>query len=685
MMRARLWLLWLLASAAPGLAVAEVAQGFSHDQELLLSLYGSEEVISIATGSGKQVHRAPAAATVITAEEIKASGARTLDQVLEQVPGLHVSPSTLSRLDAVYSLRGIHTAYNPQVLVLMNGSPFPHLFSGGRPVTFQLPVENIARVEVIRGPGSAIYGADALAGVINVITKSPEELRGTRAGVRLGSFGAAEGWLQHGGQWGGWQAALSLEWQQADGDTGRLVDRDLQSLFNPALSRAPGPLESAYHLLNAQAELSRGPWTVRGWGWVQNDGGMGPGGAQALDPNGKQELLLGMGDVTYHKANWLPAWDGSVHLNYFYSKDDSYFQLFPPGQFHAQGWIGNPISYDQQTTLEATGLYGGWARHQLRINTGLKYAYEDTEEFKNFGPGVMPGVLTDVTDTPYVFLKPQDRTILFLSLQDEWNFAPDWELTAGVRYDHYSDFGDTINPRLALVWATRHDLTTKLMYGRAFRAPSFSELYAINNPAVLGNPGLEPEYLNTVELAFDYRPTPRLRTSLSLFHYDVDGLIAFIPDPGGTASTAQNANDQTGHGFELEAEWKATDTVKLQGNFSLNRALNANTDARIAETPARKLFMATHWLFAPDWSLHAKANWVMDRARAPGDLRDPVDDYVWVDLVVRRQRLAKQWEAALLVQNLFNGKAREPGSAAIHNDMPLEGIGVFGEVRYEFR
>ena len=90
---------------------------------------------------------------------------------------------------------------------------------------------------------------------------------------------------------------------------------------------------------------------------------------------------------------------------------------------------------------------------------------------------------------------------LHLSLQDEWQLAPDWELTAGVRYDHYSDFGATLNPRAALVWQTSPRLTSKILYGRAFRAPAFDTLYAQNNPVGLGNDSLDPETIDTIELA----------------------------------------------------------------------------------------------------------------------------------------------------------------------------------------
>lgn len=89
--------------------------------------------------------------------------------------------------------------------------------------------------------------------------------------------------------------------------------------------------------------------------------------------------------------------------------------------------------------------------------------------------------------------------------------APDWTLTAGVRHDRYSDFGDTTNPRLALVWEAAYNVTAKLMHGRAFRAPSFSEQYTIN-PVSTGNPDLKSERVGTTEFALAWAPRTELRS-----------------------------------------------------------------------------------------------------------------------------------------------------------------------------
>ena len=135
------------------------SNAFADDEEALIELYGDEDVISIATGSAQPISKAPAVATVITAKDIKEMGATDIDEVLETVPGLHVSRRA-ANYTPIYTFRGIYATENPQVLMLVNGISINNLFVGDRSQVWGgMPVENISRIEVIRGPGSAVYGA----------------------------------------------------------------------------------------------------------------------------------------------------------------------------------------------------------------------------------------------------------------------------------------------------------------------------------------------------------------------------------------------------------------------------------------------------------------------------------------------------------------------------------------------
>lgn len=686
----------------------------------LQDLYGDEEFVSIATGSSKPIYKAPAVASVITAKEIEAMGATTLNEVLERVPGLHVSLSTLSRLDSVYSIRGIHTGFNPHVLFLMNGIPVQELWTGAHPILFRLPVAAISRIEVIRGPGSAIYGADAFAGVINIISKDLADIGGTVLGARRGSFDTTDIWLQHGGTYAGWDLAFSFEWQKSDGDRDRRISRDSQTFWDeltaatvpdPPLpaSLAPGPLATHYEVFDTHLNARRGDIQLRLWNWRLEDAGVGAGAAQALDPEGSQSDNLYLGDLTWQSSQLVPNWDLSARLSYQYLDNDIRFVVFPPGANLPIGEDGNinltspnrvtfpagviatPSGTSETSGIELTGLSSGFLDHRLRLGTGYKYHTFETSESKNFGPGVINGTeetvggtLTDVTDTNFVYAPDKTRHLWYLSLQDEWQVAPDWELTSGIRYDRYSDFGDTVNPRLALVWATRYNLTSKILYGRAFRAPSFSELYAINNPSVQGNPDLKPETIDTIELSFDYRPTFDLQTILTLFAYRAEDLIDFVPDDrlNPSRKTAQNARDQEGYGLEMEVLWQATDNLLVGGNYAWQHSQDADSRQRIPDAPSQQLLLMADWRFRPNWYFHPQINWVGSRKRAAGDSRSEIDDYALVDLTLRHKEIFNHLNLALAVRNIFDENAREPSDGTIPGDYPLEGRSFWVELSW---
>ena len=188
----------------------------AQEEEKLASFFGDEEFISIATGLAQPISKAPSVASVITAKEIVQIGAIDIDDILETVPGLHVSRNT--GYTPVYSFRGIQTATNPQVLMLINGIPLTNLFHGDRNLAWGgMPVEAISRIEIIRGPGSAIYGADAFAGVINIMTKTSPEVNSTSTGLRYGTSNSKSYWLQTGGSIGKLGYMAIVEGRKTDG------------------------------------------------------------------------------------------------------------------------------------------------------------------------------------------------------------------------------------------------------------------------------------------------------------------------------------------------------------------------------------------------------------------------------------------------------------------------------------
>ncbi|HZW24540.1 MAG TPA: TonB-dependent receptor [Gallionella sp.] len=658
----------LLALAWSGGAAAQLTE----EEELAL-VYGDKSTISLATGSQQPIARAPAVTTAITAQEIEAMGATDLDQALAGVPGLHVSMSNVS-MKPIYSFRGIHTRQNPQVLMLVNGIPITNVFLGDRTLFWGgMPLENVARIEIIRGPGSALYGADAFSGVINVITKTAAHIRGTEYGLRAGSFNTKDVWIQHGGKLGALDAAFYLRAGNTDGSKG-IVQQDA-AFFAPAASLAPGPINTSRKAFDARADLSLDAWRFRA-AYQQRELGLGAGLAGALDPNARvpeSRLYL---DMSYEQANWAPNWDVSGVVGYFDIKEKPatpFFTLFPAGALPGfpSGMLANPSHSERHTHGSVSAVYNGFEQHRLRVGGGFRiedlYEVRETKNYDaTFAP--LPGGLVDATgNSALVFLLPHKRNLAYAFAQDEWSFARDWTLTAGVRHDRYSDFGGTTNPRLALVWDAAYNVVVKAMHGTAFRAPSFSEQYSINNPVTIGSPNIKPETIATDELAFSWQATGDLQTNLNFFRYHMRNIIRPV------GATYQNFGDQTGRGLELEATWDVAHNLRLNGSYSLQHSIDSATGKDAGMAPHRRLFARADWQAVPFWHLGTTVNHVAGRMREPNDTRALIPDYTTVDLTLRREKFAGGWDARAMVTNLFDHKAWEPTfqSAGTPSDLPL--------------
>ncbi len=689
------------------------AEDLSQEDELDI-LYGGEEFISLATGSSQRISRAPAVASVITAEDIKAIGATDLDQVLETVPGLHVSRN-VSHYNPIYTIRGITSDANPQVLVLINGIPITNLFVGDRgQVWGGMPVKNISRIEVIRGPGSALYGADAFSGTINIVTKSAEEIDGTQVGGGAGSFDTQRAWLLHGSSKNGLDVAFSFQYLHTDGQR-EIVESDAQTGLDTAIgtsaSNAPGPVNVQAETIDTRLDLKRDDWQLRLGYQGRKNIGNGGGVGQALDPIGNSDSERFNADLTYSNDESIDNWDFSGQISFFSTNQKPDIVISPPGasfpngQTFPNGVIGNPDLFEQHWRGSASAFYHGFTNHRIRIGAGVSFQeIDEVRETRNFtlDDGILlpdgtlvrsptplgDGSVVDVSNDPdIVFIQPGSRTVQYAFVQDEWNFSRDWDLTAGVRWDNYSDFGTTINPRAALVWQTAYNLTTKLLYGRAFRAPSFVETRNINNPVALGNPDLDPETIDTVELAFDYHPTQDIVTTLNIFHYKIDDLIRFVPNES-SLFVAQNTGDQTGFGLEWEINWRVNDQLNLLANYAFQNSTDEDTNTDVANAPENQIYISSSWKFLHNWWLDTELNWVADRRRMAGDPRPEIDDYTLVNLGIRHKAKKLPLEVSLTIRNLFDEDAREPSlngspAPAITNDLPLPGINGFLSVEYK--
>lgn len=667
---------------------AALAQGLGDEEDLALA-YGDKATVSIATGAQQALRRAPAVATVITAEEIAAMGAVDLDEVMETVPGIHVARNGIGNT-SVYVVRGIFNNNNPQVLMLQNGVPMTLMFLGNKGgVWGGLPLENVARIEIIRGPGSALYGADAYSGVINIITKTAADTPGTELGVRAGSFGTGDAWIQHGGKLGSLDVAAYLRVGTTDGAK-ETITADAQTARDrtsgqPAASLAPGPTNLGRDAIDAGIDLSHGKWRLRGGYKLRDRLEMGAGVASALDPTSWAKSERITGDLSWLDPNFARDWNLGFVASYLHYADTvpTNLYLYPPGAkgggpgalVFPEGVIGGPNKWERQYRFSVQSAYSGFVDHSIRLGAG----HDDlnmykTKTIKNYSIDQTTGLYTQTALMDYSdiqpFMRPQRRKVNYAYLQDEWQFSRDWTLTAGIRRDVYSDAGGTTNPRLALVWEARHDLTAKVLAGRAFRAPSFNELYGVNNPVNQGNPGLKPETITSTEAAVSWQARRELQLNANVFRYIVRNMIRAVSTTGPAgASIYQNSGQQRGRGFELEAVWDADRALRLTTNYSRQRSIDKATNTDAGYAPHNHLYARGDWRLTGGWLASAQLNWVGERKRASGDTRPDVADYRTVDLTLRTTR-KDEWNFAGSVRNLFNAQTYEPAGTTVPNDLP---------------
>lgn len=680
--------------AARGAGEGE-GQGDNEDEDLA-RVYGDANVVQIATGAPVVLRRAPSIASVITAQEMADHATRTLEDALESVPGLHVSRSNLIFAPA-YFIRGIVSDLNPHVLVLMNGVPMISSFTGNRSLSWtDQPIAGLSRIEVIRGPGSALYGADAFAGVINLVTRPAGEGPTFEAGGRVGSLQTQESWLRWSGSAGDVKVAAYLHGGGTAGVHGR-YDADAQTgldaAFGTHASLAPGRGEyTQYHGVDGDLDLSWGRLRLHGSYRVRDDIGSGGGVAGAIDPVGRVKYAHYGGDLAWSDVPLAPDWRLTVNASATEQDDvaTTPLQLFPPGATFPsgtfpEGMFGGPDRWERQGRASAMLAWSGLSSHAVRLGVG----HDDlnlfrTRETKNFSfvpSGPLAGLPQPTSDGQTVvfpvdqsYMQPHRRTITYAWVQDEWHLARDWTLTAGVRRDRFSDFGDTTNPRAALVWEASLNLTVRLMYGSAFRAPSFTELYSINNPIFVGNPALKPERIRTFEQAVTWQAGRDLQVDAGVFEYTMRDLISTAPNANGEVEY-ENVGEQEGRGVELEARWSVTPRWRVVANYALQRSVAELTHTDAGYAPHHHAVGRVEWTIAEGWLATLQANHVSARMRAAGDARPALAGYTTADLSLVARGEGERWQVDAAVRNLFDADVREPTfpSTGIPHDLPMAG------------
>ena len=667
--------------------LSQNARSEESEKDDLDLIYGSEEMQSIAAGHPIPQNLSPSVTSVITSKDIDRIGARQLLDVLEYLPGVHVSTARSGH--SVIGFRGIYSETNSQVLILINGIPLRNNLIGGKPLEWTMPVKNISHIEVIRGPGSMLYGGDATTGVINVVLKTGKALQGGDVGGFFGSQDTYQGWAEYGNQKGDWEYAFAFQDGTTTGNRGK-IDQDAQTLldrqFGTHVSNAPGYSNNGRGDIDARIDVAYKDWIrlragYQGFDHVQTN----EGAALALDNTGWTNEDIYNLDLSLNQK----VSDALTNNTTFYflgqqSKAD--VNLLPAGTMGGllpQGEKSLVSGFQGTTGLTTQFNYAGIKKHYVTAGTGLIYNWI-ADPSNKINAIITPAFIQQINLTEVSALgidplqKTKNRTNFYALIQDEWNFATDFYLTTGLRYDYYSDLEPGFSPRASLVWNVNPYLTTKLLYSRAFRPPSFFEK---NQPL---NPGtnIKSETVNTVEFQVENRWSPDLKTSTNVYWFELDNLITSINATAANPVAFINNQPVDGVGLETEGHYQFNDHLTLSVNYSYQGLPNRNA---IGFLPGHMIKALINWEFTKGWILGSQLNWIGERKRPANDPRPNLGDYFIAGLTLST-KIAEPLEFSLRANNIFGTNAKEPSinPFLLPGDVPVTGRSVLGQIKWSF-
>jgi outer membrane receptor for ferrienterochelin and colicins len=537
--------------------------------------------VSTATKTSEDLDEAPAVITVVTQADIRRWGYQSVAEVLSHTLGFYLFDDHVLPNAGVRGMSGGLGAESGVIKVMIDGASVAYRTTSGNWLGVELiPLASIAQIEIIRGPASALYGADAFLGVVNIITIDPEQLRPLRArlaaGMTEGNPGARLDAVS-GARFGNFDLLL--------GAAGENTDRSGLSLPSqspaPTLPSSVGTRRTALDLRRRSLVLQTrlgyrdeksGHLVLSGYAsglerggdfahWAQlsatpDQGGHGYGTVVAL---GQFRLnldgLLHVSDevdlaltTSHFQGGTLPADRVEIASNSFYiERQQSYRGVNTVAEAR--------FSPSQRFNLIA-GAEGDYDREELgqpeRIDRTTLRPVSVTEQ--DLGAIDLVNVGTYLSANYKVF-------------------DPVLKLTGGVRYDHHSVYGDQLTGRIGLTSRWTRALVAKLLYGSAFKAPSPYLTYAapLRPGDVVGNPDLEPQRIHTLEYQMSFKPDPLFGVTSGVSYNWLLDKAEFTPS--GINQTARNVSSQRSLSWETRADLRHHDDYTAYASFELVRSV----------------------------------------------------------------------------------------------------------------
>jgi outer membrane receptor for ferrienterochelin and colicins len=584
------------------------------DEKVLFEDLPTVEAVSL---HAQTLAEAPANVTVITAAQIREYGYRTLAEALASVAGFYVTDDRQYHYVGVSGI-SLPGDFNTRFLVMLNGHALTdniYNSNGFFGQDFGLDMDLVERIEIIRGPTSALYGSNGILANINVVTKSPVDAQRLRVSAESDSAG---------------ERKLSLSSGVYLGHGANLLIAG--SVFNNT-GIGVADAERGYH---AFAQLIWHNWSFTSYFNTRDkQAPLGVGSSLMYDPGQYVVDSRNFVSASYrHSAGpgeirWQTSYD-----NYRYH--DRFDYPDAQGRIEAEYDINHGDWLDSQLTYEALlegvgpltmGISGSWdlRAEQYNMVDGERLNYSN---------------------------RPQREVALFA--QQEWKISPRWQIYGGLRLDESRYYGRALSPRVALVYQASARTVYKLVYGRPFRNPSaFEQFYTDGGLSYVPASALRPETADTFEASLERR-VGNWTVVARAYHYTIEHVIDAVTLASGAQQYQNTGRDQT-QGAELTLSDKLWDRVEASGSTSFGRAAGGLPIATLANSPAviSKLRLGVpvgRWNFAGSMQyLSSRYSWTGDQLGGAA-----LFDFTVTAKVTRRYDLQAG------IRNAFNKRYEDP-------------------------
>lgn len=629
----------LLVGALLGMMGCSATHAEQQDASQLMELSFDELLaleVTVASRHAQSLADAPSTVSVFTRNQIETLALTNVYDVLNYVPGFQVTRGDWVGAVPKEHARGVYLD-NGYILFLVNGERLNEL-SFGKASVYQphIPLNFVERIEVIRGPGSALYGSNAFMGVVNIITRQDETWANVSIGEN-GGVGSSLG-LSYKGE-SGWKVSMLFDVIEGDGHRYQFQGRETTDPFK-------------HTWFNTQLDFQDLQLSVR-WNESKLDDFVNLGG---VNPD------------NFHRSENL-AFSAKYHFNVGESNRVNLKAYHVEHEIESAGNVLNAENVDFISQDFLTGPF--WITEDTELNLDVSHELNAGQVF-NWGIGfrkseqTQAGTVTNYQDPATGDIALSDEFFLgtpqsfanqgvnarspLLSQQDifsvygqyAFDFSDDLSAYLGIRYDDVDPIDTNLSPRLAINYELDEQQRIKLQYGEAFRTPVTNELYS-EDLVTVGNPNLKPEKIDTLELVWQ-RSTEEQRTEVVLFSNKLEGFVNKVPLQNSlTQFTFDNDIDKRIQGIEVDSNIRINDAFELWGSYT------QLFDEPINPSYRRFAGIGGKWI-GDSWKMQLDGIW-RDELTVAQSFK--FGSYFLWNAKVSMQ-LANHWTLSLQSQNLFN-------------------------------